>query len=46
MSNYEDVYMQCPFCGRQIMKSATDAEIEKWIKFHITEKSCQKVGTS
>lgn len=42
MSKYEDVYMKCPFCGREILKSATVKAIKKWVQFHITERGCMK----
>lgn len=35
--------MQCPYCGRKIMKSATDAEIRTWFDAHLIDKVCQKV---
>lgn len=45
MSDYEDVYMQCPFCGEQIMKSATDAEIAKWLDAHIRNPQHREEAT-
>jgi hypothetical protein len=36
----EDVRMQCPFCGRQLLKSETDAAADAWMNFHIRDRKC------
>lgn len=42
MTDFEEIFMKCPFCGDIILKSATENELNAWLDQHILEQRCQQ----
>lgn len=40
MTGSEDVFMECPYCQKEILKSASERALMEWLDYHINLQKC------